>query len=761
VLWAALAGAMLLAAGAAWWLSTAPTRPAATPQATKASSPPAPTFVGSAACVPCHAEQAASWRRSQHARAMQPATAETVLGNFKDGRHSRDGVTSSFFHRDGKFIVRTDGPDGKLADFEVRYTFGLEPLQQYLVELPGGRLQALAVTWDARPADKGGQRWFRQYPDEKLDHRDELHWTRRSQNWNFMCADCHSTNIRKGYDPDKATFDTTWSEISVGCESCHGPASNHLTWASTSAAGDARKGLTVALREREGVHWTIDPASGNAKRSQPRASAHEIETCAACHSRRSQFAEGRRAGDPFLDHYLPALLSPGLYYADGQQRDEVFIWGSFLQSRMHGAGVTCSDCHDPHTQKLRAPGDATCAQCHDAGKYQAQSHHGHPAESAGARCVNCHMPATTYMVVDPRRDHGFRVPRPDLDASTGSPNACTGCHANRTPQWAAERIAAWHGASRRREPHFGQALQAGRTGAPGAARALQALAEDASAAPIVRASAIELLARYPGRATDRILRASLRHDDPLLRLAAVQALPAYPQPVLQGLLTPLLSDPLRAVRIEAARVLAGAGPAADPRGQQPALGELEAILRGNLERPESWMTLSNLQLQRGDVTAAEQSLRGALRVDLQFIPAYVNLADLYRALQREREAEAVLRQALAQSQAAALHEALGLSLVRQGRKDEALAELARANRADPSQARHAYVYALALDDAGRRREAISVLKTAADRTGQRDVLLALAQLRRAAGDLTGAEAALRTLAAINPDDPALPTPRSQ
>jgi tetratricopeptide (TPR) repeat protein len=691
---------------------------------------------------------------------MQPATAETVLGNFKDGRHSKDGVTSTFFQRDGRFIARTDGPDGRLADFDVRYTFGLEPLQQYLVELPGGRLQALSVTWDTRPADKGGQRWFRQYPDEKLDYRDELHWTRRAQNWNFMCADCHSTNVRKGYDADKASFNTTWSEISVGCESCHGPGSAHLTWSQARPAGDASKGLTVTLRERSGVAWAIDPASGNARRSQPRTSSYEIETCASCHARRSQFAEGHRAGDPFLDHYLPALLSPGLYYADGQQRDEVFVWGSFLQSRMHRAGVTCSDCHDPHTQKLRAPGDGTCAQCHAAGKYQASSHHGHPTDSAGARCVSCHMPATTYMVVDQRRDHGFRVPRPDLDSATGSPNACTGCHTNRSPAWAAERIATWHGESRRREPHFGQALQAGRAGAPGAARALQALAQDASAAPIVRASAIELLGRYPGHSTDRALQAALSQDDPLLRLAAVQAMPAYPPPMLQGLLTPLLSDPRRAIRIEAARVLATAGAAQTAGGQQAAFAELETVLRGNLERPETWMTIANLQLARNETAEAEQSLRAALRIDAQSLPAYVNLADLYRATDREREAEAVLRQGLAQSQAAVLHEALGLSLVRQGRKTEALAALARATKADPSQARHSYVYALALDDSGRQREAIAVLSAAAERTGQRDVLLALIQMRQAAGDMAGANSALRKLAAINPEDPALQSVRS-
>lgn len=760
-LWVALGGALILATFAAWRLSAPPAPPLTAQPVARAVAPGSTaTFVGSPACASCHAEQFAAWDKSQHARAMQPATAETVLGNFDDARHSKDGVTSTFFKRDGKFFARTDGPDGKLADFEIRYTFGLEPLQQYLVELPGGRLQALSVSWDTRPREQGGQRWFRQYPDEKIDHRDELHWTRRSQNWNFMCADCHSTNIQKGYDAAANAFKTTWSEISVGCESCHGPGSAHLAWSKEHtkerASADASKGLTVKLRERSGVAWAIDPATGNARRSQPRTTEHEIETCAGCHSRRSQFAEGYRAGNAFLDHYLPALLSPGLYYADGQQRDEVFTWGSFVQSKMHRAGVTCSDCHDPHTQKLRAPGDAVCAQCHDAGKYQARTHHFHPPETEAARCVSCHMPATTYMVVDPRHDHGLRVPRPDLANATGAPNACTGCHTKRPAQWAAEQIAAWHGEGRRREPHFGQALQLGRTGAAGAAPALVALAQDSSAAPIVRASALELIGRYPGRSADRVLRAALAQDDPLVRLAAVQALGSYPPATLPGLLKPLLSDPRRAVRIEAARVLVSSGTAgAAGLSAHPALTELETVLRGNLERPDAWLTLANLQMQRGEAPEAERSLRAALRIDRQFVPAYVNLADLYRATQRETEAEALLREAIAVTPAAALYESLGLSLVRQGRKDEALGWLARAVKAEPQQARHAYVYALALDDAGRRREAIGTLDAAAARTGERDVLLALAQLKQASGDAAGSAAALRKLAAINPEDPAL------
>jgi predicted CXXCH cytochrome family protein len=758
-LWSALVIGLILLAASAWIASRSGSAPAVPAAALHDAAAVTADFVGSDACASCHGTQHAAWKGSQHARAMQHATADTVLGDFNDAKYSRDGVTSEFFRRDGKYFVRTDGPDGKLADFEVRYTFGLEPLQQYLVELPGGRLQALAVTWDTRAERDGGQRWFRQYPDEKLDFRDELHWTRRSQNWNVMCADCHSTNVRKEYDATAGTFATQYSEMTVGCESCHGPGSSHVAWAETKPAADATKGLTVALDERRGASWQIDAASGNARRSPERRTARETDVCAQCHSRRAQLAEGYRAGLPFMDHYLPSLLSAGLYHADGQQLDEVFTWGSFLQSRMHRAGVTCSDCHDPHTQKLRAPGNAVCGQCHQSTRYDTKDHHFHPPSSLAGQCVNCHMPATTYMVVDPRRDHSFRVPRPDLTVAIGTPNACSGCHRESTPRWAADAVAKWYGPQRRNEPHYGEALDAAQRTKPGAARGLIAVVGDPDQPAIVRATAIAMLPQYPGRAADEAVRRALRDADPLVRHAAVAAHEAMPAEQAAAPLAPLLGDPSRAVRIEAARLIAsvaeGLG-AEHKRAYDAAIAEFEAVQRGNLHGPEAWMNLGNLHARRGDIARAEEAYREALRREPAFVPAYVNLADLRRAEQRDDAAEALLRDGLrAAPGAAALHEALGLALVRQGDKRAALVEFAAAHKAAPAESRYAYVYAVALHGAGRRPEAIRVLTESAKRGGGRDVLLALAIFKRQGGDEAGAGEALRALAAINPDDPAL------
>jgi hypothetical protein len=417
-----------------------------------------------------------------------PAISATLASRIK-------GTTSTFFKRDGKFFVRTDGEDGKLADFEIRYTFGVEPLQQYLIELSGGRLQALSIAWEARSKEAGGQRWFHLNPRERIGHDDELHWTRPSQNWNFMCADCHSTAVRKNYDAATNRFQTSWAEISVGCEACHGPGSRHVTWAADTRRNsrsdvDSTLGLVARFDERRGVTWSVSNATGNATRSTPRHTEAEIGVCAQCHSRRSEIAEGYEPGKQFLDYYRPALLSRPSYFVDGQQRDEVYTWGSFQQSRMHSAGVTCSDCHNPHTGKVRAPGNAVCATCHLPTKYDTPTHHHHTPTSAGAACAACHMPSATYMVVDPRHDHSFRIPRPDMSAELGTPNACTSCHLDRDARWAATQVRTWYGHDPQGYQRYGRTFAAADSGRADAQALLRALAIDETQPSIARATAL-------------------------------------------------------------------------------------------------------------------------------------------------------------------------------------------------------------------------------------------------------------------------------
>ena len=723
------------------------------------------TYVGAQACAGCHAAEHAAWSGSDHARAMQIASDTAVLGDFADRRFVHGGITSTFFRREGRFMVRTDGPDGQLDDFEIKYTFGVRPLQQYLIELRGGRLQALSIAWDARPREAGGQRWFHLYPNEKIDYRDELHWTRRQQNWNYMCADCHSTNVRKNYNAAAARYATTWSEINVACEACHGPGSRHVAWAGATRAGqtsEARdpKGLTVLLRERRGVQWTVEPSSGNARRSVARTTAVELGVCAQCHARRSQITSDYAPGRPFLDHYLPALLTPPLYWPDGQQRDEVYTWGSFLESRMHAAGVTCSDCHEPHGQKLRAPGNQVCAQCHAPAKYATAAHHFHRSDGPGAECAGCHMPAARYMLIDPRHDHSLRVPRPDQSVALGVPNACTRCHADRKPEWAAAKAQAWYGRSPNGYQRFATAFHAAETGG-GAVRLLADIARDPREPDIVRTSAMAQFPREVARshAGMEAVKLALGNGDPLVRRAAVTALESLPPAERLTLALTPLSDPSRLVRIEAARVLAPIRPEtldqASRAAYERAAADFVAVQRTNDDRPEARTNLGTYFATRGRVTAAETELRAALALDPTFVPAYVNLADLYRAEQREPDVRRVLAEGLTTApDDASLHYSLGLALVRAQRTTEALTHFARAAARAPDNARFVYTYAVSLHSTGKPREAIAVLDKALRRhPNDRDVLMALAAFNRDQGAFDQALRYAERLAQQYPDDP--------
>jgi predicted CXXCH cytochrome family protein len=720
------------------------------------------TYVGSQACGSCHPNEMERWQSSDHGRAMQPANHTTVLGDFHHATFEKDGVTSTFFRRDGDYFVRTDGPDGQLQEYKIAYTFGVDPLQQYLIAFPNGRYQALSIAWDTRPAVAGGQRWFHLYPHEKIDHRDILHWTGPLQNWNFMCADCHSTNLQKNYRAAGDRFETTWSDINVSCEACHGPGSRHVEWARDAQQGgsypDPAHGLVVPLKDSSGGAWTFPTGQAIARRNTPLASRLEVETCGRCHARRAQIWGDYQPGQPLADAYRVAFLEEALYHADGQIRDEVYEYGSFLQSRMYQAGVTCSDCHDPHSSRLRAQGNALCAQCHLSSTFDGPQHHFHKAATEAAQCVSCHMSKRFYMVVDGRRDHSFRVPRPDLSAKIGTPNTCTDCHAGRTAQWAADAVAQWYGPQRRAGWHYGEAIDAGRHARADAERLLVRAVEDMTIPAIVRATAVSLLPRYLGPPSFRAVETSLRDPDPLVRRAAAAALAAVEPQARVALGVPLLRDPIRTVRLEAVSSLADVQRPFYTPAQwatlEEGLAEYRQAQAFNADRAESHVNLGALDARLGNPEAAEAAYRTALRLQPSFIPAYINLADLYRQQGREDRVAQTLREALqVDSENAATHHALGLSLVRQQRLRDSVPELAKATQLRPDMARYAYVYGVALHETGQVPQALQVLREAHQRhPGDRDILVALAEYARQAGDRQAAIAWARKLVALSPGD---------
>ena len=730
-----------------------------------AGSDAEPAFIGSAACGTCHQGEMAAWRGSHHDLAMAEATDETVLGDFSGVTFAYAGVTSRFFKRDGKFFVHTDGPDGRLADFEIRYVFGVHPLQQYLIAFPDGRMQALGIAWDSRPKAKGGQRWFHLYPDQQLKAGDSLHWTGIDQTWNFQCAECHSTELRKGYDAARNTYATTWAEIDVACEACHGPGTAHVAWAKGERSGP--NGLTVQFDERKGVNWTLDPATGNARRSHPRISAKELETCGVCHSRSTKIAEPWRPGRSLLETHLPSLLHPGLFEADGKSLDEVYNYAPFRQSKMFVAGVSCSDCHDPHSLKLRAEGNGTCLQCHDGAKFAAVSHHHHAEGSAGARCVSCHMPVKTYMEVDPRHDHAFRIPRPDESVRFGTSNACTDCHADKDAAWAAAAVERWFGPQRKGFQTWTETFTATRAGQPEAASLLVKLALSADAPSIARATALEGLAEFPSRDAVAAAQRAVADPDPLVRLAAVRTLRPYGAANIRPLAGRLLADPVLGVRIEAASLLAQL-----PRERLSpeegnrlvrAIEDYVAAQQVNADRPEHRVNLGSLHLRQQRYAEAEAEFLAAARLDPAFAPAAVGLAELYAQQSRDGDGERVLRAALTRlPDNADVHHALGLNLVRQRRSADALPALARAAALDPANARYAYVYAVALNSAGRSDEAIKTLETShARHPTDRDTLLALFTINLDAGLTETALKWAERLIAIDPSARALLEPLRQ
>ena len=734
-----------LAAGIYWFwpnIHSTPVYPVQTPAPSPVAVAPK-HYVGANECRQCHSAEFAAWQGSHHALAMQEANEKTVLGDFNNATFEYHGLTSTFYQQDGHFMVRTDGPDGKLTGYPIAYTFGMTPLQQYLIEFPGGRYQALSIAWDSRSKADGGQRWFHLYPHENVDFQDQLHWTGRYQNWNMQCAECHSTNLRKGYDAATDSYKTTFNEINVACEACHGRASQHLAWAKQAQppySADADKGLAVKLQTQWQNSWVF--ASPDAKFAHRTQAVDEsaMNTCWACHARRSTLVEDEPPGLPLENTHRPALLTQPTYHADGQQRDEDYTWGSFRQSKMFQNGVTCMDCHEPHALKLRAEGNALCTRCHNAEAFDSEKHHFHQANSKGAQCMECHAPEQNYMVIDGRHDHSFRLPRPDLSLSLGNPNACNLCHQNRKPEWAAAAMDKWYGRSWRERPHYGTALQSALTQGLKALPSLIELAQDLAKPDLIRATAIEL--SQPMMNPDLLMAARqwLKDSDPSVRIAALGLIEAI-DPVNRVLAAaPLLNDSIRGVRIEAARILADVPetqfPADRLKARASALQEYRDYLALNADWPSENVNLGNLELRQRQPNAAITAYQRALRLDPKFAGAYVNLADAYRQLGQDSEGEKYLYQGLSLlPNAADLHHALGLTLIRKADQLTALTELAEAAKLAPDNTRYAYVYAIALNSAGKSKQAISLLKdTNAQPPFNMEILNALISMHLEMGD---------------------------
>ena len=734
-------------------------------------------FVGVESCKTCHEPEFQDWLKSDHHLAMNPATEEFVLGDFNDSEFEHFGSKFRFFRKSDEYWINAQDENGEYRDMKVDYTFGHYPLQQYLIPFDGGKYQALQVCWDSRPEEEGGQRWYHLYPDEAIPSDDLLHWTRRHFNWNYMCADCHSTNLDKNFDSESLTYDTTWSEMNVSCEACHGPGSAHVAWAEAQAKVDsgapesdfselkdyvASKGLVVTLKEPEEGAWEIDPETGQPRRTRELASNVQVETCARCHSHRQLMEPVFASGESFYDSHSPSIINERLYHHDGQIKEEVYVYGSYVQSKMYHAGVRCSDCHNPHSMKLKLPGNALCLQCH-SGELNTPAHHFHPMDSTGASCVECHMPETTYMVVDPRRDHSIRIPRPDLAKKLGTPDACTQCHTDQTQDWASEHFKNWWGAGPR-NAHYGEILASARRGEPGSMDRLIALANDMERPGSARAAAIEtagLNLNSPGalQAVER----GLQDPSPSVRLESLRALLFVPADRRLGPVAPLLSDEMRSVRIAAARALAAVRHRLTEE-QQVAFDQAaeEYINKQNAiaDRAAGHMDLALFYTDLGDLPKAEAAYRKATEVEPEFIPAHINYAEMLYGQNRRKESEeqfrAAIDLAMMPENEGTARDALARFLIRLQRYDEGIEELRKATELIPNHAQTQYFYGVALNSTGRFEDALPYLQQAHELDPYNvEYLIGLATICRDGGKLNLALQYAKAALATNPADPQL------
>lgn len=705
-------------------------------------NPTQSTFVGNDDCASCHASQVQDWTGSHHDLAMQEVSEKTVFGDFDNATFVYEGVTTSFYRKGDEYWVKTDNENGELQDYRVAYVFGVYPLQQLLLPIEKGRLNALSIAWDARNVSEGGQRWYQIYEgQEPVTAESPLHWTGIYHNWNSRCAECHSTNVVKGYDGARRQYTTTYDQIDVGCEACHGPGSRHVELANAGkidrSQSSAEMGLALSLAARG--QWRRAPGDDIAQRVTPLTDQTQVDNCGRCHSRRATLGDYHYGQSLLNTHRLSTLESP-LYWHDGQILDEVYVYGSFMQSKMAQAGVVCSNCHNPHSNELVAEGNAVCTQCHTPETYDAPAHHRHSVTSAGSACVECHMPSQVYMGVDARRDHSMRIPRPDISLSIGSPNACTQCHEDKSDAWAYDALQTWGVNGRFTDLSLAKARQSADRGDMRALPTLESVVADTSQSDLMRASIIEQLGNLGSRQLPNAAAMLLRSDSPVLRASAVRALRGV-EPVQRYLmLRPFIRDHSLSVRMEVAQLLAGI-PASELRAQdiadlEPLFEEYLAVQSDHLDMPSVQLQLANFWIDRGDSTQATAALEEALRLNSQLEPAIVNLVDILRRDGKNEEASALLSRSIERiPESGSLWFSQGLHLIRLGHTTEGLVSLKRAAELENEGSRHRYVYAIALNDTGSESEAMSVLERLnASLPGQPDVLNALLSFARDSGD---------------------------
>lgn len=561
------------------------------------------TYIGSKTCVSCHKIEFDKWQGSHHDLAMQIANDSTVLGDFNDVKIELDGVSYFFFKKDNGFFVNIKEIDNSEKEYEITYTFGVEPLQQYLIDFDKGKKQVLRATWDTLD-----NKWYHQYDGDTIEPNDWLHWTQGAQNWNTMCAECHSTNLQKNYSAEKDAFQTTYSEINVSCESCHGPASAHVSWAKNDPDSD-NKNILLGLNQKD-----------------------QLNTCAVCHARRVKLTHNFKPGESFINQYMLQNITTEFYHGDGQIREEVYVYGSFVQSKMFANGVKCSDCHDTHSTKLKFEGNKLCTQCHVPADYDTKNHYFHAENTEASLCVNCHMTGEYYMGNDFRRDHSFRIPRPDQSVLYGTPNACTECHKDKSDQWAANAIKKLYGDKRNEHFSDGLLLSSKDNLSSSERDMLDSFITNLDFPEIARATVIENL-DYSTQNQYNALINALNDSSALVRYNTLRKFRVLPPDTRMSIARKFVNDSVKLVRIGAAQLAIDLDQATlsanEISGLTKSMNEFETMLFSNADFSLGRMQLGDYYLQKKDFNNAVKNYKMALKKDSLLIPVYSNLATAY------------------------------------------------------------------------------------------------------------------------------------
>jgi len=645
-------------------------------------------FVGDQQCKSCHAAEYKAWSGSGHFKAMREANDSTVEGDFSGKTLVADGVTSRFFKKDGKYFINTQGADGQNQDFEVKFTFGYYPLQQYLVEFPGGKMQATRASWDVK-----NKRWFHQYAGQRLPPHDWLHWTGNAQNWNTMCARCHSTNLQKNYIDEADSFHTQYSVINVSCETCHGQGKLHIDYINGDAykKGNKTKGSFVEIGKNTGQ-------------------IAQLNTCTPCHARVTEISPHHVQSAELLDNYIPEIPTTEHFHADGQANDEDFNYTSFAQSKMYRQGVKCSSCHEPHTAKLLFPGNQLCLQCHTK-SYDLPTHTFHPVGSAGAECRNCHMPGKIYMGNDLRYDHTFRVPRPDLSVKFGTPNACISCHEKKSNQWAADAVVKWYGPNRKY--HFSEDLIPGSRMDENSEGHLIHLLKDTSVPDIVKAASASYLGNIQTPNSLNALLYCLNQRDAGLRYRAMKSLSGFPPDQWVNAVGPLLQDSIRAIRIAAADLFisfpANQIPTAYYDAFVKAKTELDEYLMYQSDFAIGKVMLGDYYLKQNNYYSAIKFYQQGLKKDTALNYARLNLSVAYNLSQQNALALQVLQDAVRiepKNERAWFN--LALLYNEMNNKEGAENSLSKAVELKSVNPRVYYNYGLLLQQEGKNKQAVEI-----------------------------------------------------